>query len=978
MWIEFILLLFLIIYLFHRWATANNDFFLKRGIPHKKPKILFGNMWNLVLKRKSLVDIIVDLYNEHDGSVYGIFDSRQPVLLIRDPDIIKQITVKNFEHFINHRSIFGDENDKNNLFGSSLIMMKDRRWKDMRSTLSPAFTGSKMRQMFRLMSEVAVGAVAYLKCQVMEDPSTTLEVDVKNFVTRYSNDVIASTAFGLEINSFVNNTNEFYLIGKKVTTFTFLQNLRFLLYTYLKELMKILNVGLFDKKSTEYFMRLVIDAMKYRKENNITRPDMINMLMEARGMISSDNPKSHNREWSDVDIVAQCFLFFFAGFDGSASLTCCMAHEIMENAEVQEKLLQEIREIDSNLNGEPVTYEIIQSMRYMDNVISETLRKWTPAALMDRVCNEDITYELKDGKKLEIKKGDVIWIPTAGLHRDSAYYENPEKFDPERFSEANSNNINPFTYLPFGIGPRNCIASRFALLETKVLIYYLLRDFQFAAAKKSCVPLKLNQSGLQLLPKNGFWLKFVARNKNFKDKNNHYMHFTKFDVDEDEVYGFFDSRQPVLLIRDPDIIKQITVKDFNHFINHRALFNDENDKNNLFGSSLVSMRDSRWKDMRSTLSPAFTGSKMRQMFRLMNDVAVGAVTYLKQQQGADPTYAVEVDVTSFATRYSNDVIASTAFGLEINSFVDNDNEFYLMGKRVTTPTFFGNLRFMLYIYFNGLMKFLKIGPFDKRPTEYFMRLVIDSMKYRKENNITRPDMINMLMEARGMISSDNPKPHNREWSDVDIVAQCFVFFIAGFAATASVTCFMAHEIMENAEVQEKLLQEIRETDNNLNGEPVTYEVIQSMRYMDNVISETLRKWTPATIMDRVCNQDVTYELKDGKKLEIKKGDVIWIPTAGLHRDSAYYENPEKFDPERFNEANNKNINPFTYLPFGTGPRICIASRFALLETKVLIYYLLRDFQFAAAKNSCIPLKLAKSGFQVVPENGFWLQFIARN
>uniref|UniRef100_A0A1B0ACR9 Cytochrome P450 n=1 Tax=Glossina pallidipes TaxID=7398 RepID=A0A1B0ACR9_GLOPL len=765
MWIEFILLLLLIIYLFHRWATANNDFFLKRGIPYKKPKILFGNMWNVILKRKSIVDIIVDLYNEHDEPVYGIFDSRQPVLLIRDPDIIKQITVKNFEHFINHRSMFGDENDKNNLFGSSLVMMKDRRWKDMRSTLSPAFTGSKMRHMFRLMNEVAVRAVAYLKRQVMEDPSHTLEIDVKNFVTRYSNDIIASTAFGLEINSFVNNTNEFYLMGKKVTTFTFLQNLRFLLFTYLKELMKILNVGLFDKKSTEYFMRLVIDAMKYRKENNITRPDMINMLMEARGMISSDNPKSHNREWSDVDIVAQCFLFFFAGFDANASLA---------------------------------------------------------------------------------------------------------------------------------------------------------------------------------------------------------------------VYGFFDSRQPVLLIRDPDIIKQITVKDFNHFINHRALFNDENDQNNLFGSSLVTMRDSRWKDMRSTLSPAFTGSKMRHMFRLMNEVAIGAVAYLKQQQREDPTHAVEVDVTNFATRYSNDVIASTAFGLEVNSFVNNDNEFYLMGKKVTTPTFFGNLRFMLYIYLNGLMKFLRIGPFDKKSTEYFMRLVIDAMKYRKENNITRPDMINMLMEARGMISSDNPKPHNREWSDVDIVAQCFVFFVAGFAATASVTCFMAHEIMENAEVQEKLLQEIRETDNNLNGEPVTYEVIQSMRYMDNVISETLRKWTPATIMDRVCNEDITYELKNGEKLEIKKDDVIWIPTAGLHRDAAYYESPEKFDPERFNEANNNNINPFTYLPFGTGPRICIASRFALLETKVLIYYLLRDFEFAAAKKSCIPLKLAKSAFQVVPENGFWIKFIPRN
>uniref|UniRef100_A0A1B0G7T9 Cytochrome P450 n=1 Tax=Glossina morsitans morsitans TaxID=37546 RepID=A0A1B0G7T9_GLOMM len=612
MWIEFILLSCLIIYLFHRWATANNDFFLKRGIPHKKPKILFGNMWNLILKRKSIVDIIVDLYNEHDGP----------------------------------------------------------------------------------------------------------------------------------------------------------------------------------------FMR--------------------------------------------------------------------------------------------------------------SSFVNERLALLWPS--------QDVTYELKDGKKLEIKKDDVIWIPTAGLHRDSAYYENPEKFDPERFNEANNNNISPFTYLPFGMGPRNCI--EFILLSC--LIIYLLNRWATANNDfflKRGIPYKK--------PKilfGNMW-NLILKRKSIVD-----IIVDLYNEHDGPVYRFFDSRQPVLLIRDPDIIKQITVKDFNHFINHRALFNDENDQNNLFGSSLVTMRDSRWKDMRSTLSPAFTGNKMRQMFRLMNEVAVGAVAYLKQEQREDPTRAVEVDVTHFASPH-------------------------------VTATM--------------------IGPFDKKSTEYFMRLVIDAMKYRKENNIIRSDMINMLMEARGMISSDNPKPHNREWSDVDIVAQCFLFFFAGFDANASLACCMAHEIMENAEVQEKLLQEIRETHNNLNGEPVTYEVIQNMRYMDNVISETLRKWTPAAFMDRVCNQDVTYELKDGKKLEIKKDDVIWIPTAGLHRDSAYYENPEKFDPERFNEANNNNISPFTYLPFGMGPRNCIASRFALLETKVLIYCLLRDFQSAKAKKSCVPLKLIQTGLQLLPRNGFWLKFIAR-
>ncbi|KAL9872949.1 putative cytochrome P450 9f2 [Glossina fuscipes fuscipes] len=127
--------------------------------------------------------------------VYGFFDQRQPVLLIRDAELLKQITVKDFNHFVNDRTVFGDEKDKNNLFVSSLFMMKDSRWKDMRSTLSPAFTGSKMRQMLQLMNKFANDATAYLKQQKKQSASQGLEIDVKNFATRYSNDIIASTEF---------------------------------------------------------------------------------------------------------------------------------------------------------------------------------------------------------------------------------------------------------------------------------------------------------------------------------------------------------------------------------------------------------------------------------------------------------------------------------------------------------------------------------------------------------------------------------------------------------------------------------------------------------------------------------------------------------------------------------------------------------------------------------------------------------------
>ncbi|XP_013101421.1 probable cytochrome P450 9f2 [Stomoxys calcitrans] len=511
MWTEFLILVSVALYLFYRWATAYKDFFRDRGLPYCKPVPMVGNFWEMILRRKSMFDIVIDLYNKSDSKVYGVFDQRQPLLLIRDPELVKQIAIKDFDHFVNHRSLF-DETDTKDLFGASLFMMKDNRWKDMRSTLSPAFTGSKMRSMFQLMNEVAQHTLAHVKKQPAVFTPEGLELQVKDFITRFTNDIIASTAFGLQVNSYDNMDNEFYRMGKKVTQFSFKQNIKFMLFANFKKIMKILDIKLFDKASTEYFMRLVLDAMKYRQQHNVHRPDMIHMLMESRGMFKDqEHLKTTNREWSDVDIVGQCFLFFFAGFETSAALTCLTTHELMENPDVQEKLLEEIQDVEQQLEGKTLTYDAIMGMRYLDMVVQECLRKWPGAIATDRVCTKDITYNLDDGTKLDIKKGECVWIPIVGFHRDPKYYENPMKFDPERFSEENKDRIPPFAYMPFGVGPRNCIGSRFALLETKVMIYYLLREFKFTPAKQSCIPLKLNPASFQLAPKDGFWVNFISR-----------------------------------------------------------------------------------------------------------------------------------------------------------------------------------------------------------------------------------------------------------------------------------------------------------------------------------------------------------------------------------------------------------------------------------------------------------------------------------
>ncbi|ERL89341.1 hypothetical protein D910_06712 [Dendroctonus ponderosae] len=199
-------------------------------------------------------------------------------------------------------------------------------------------------------------------------------------------------------------------------------------------------------------------------------------------------------------------IFFFAGFDSVAIVMCFGSYELAVNKEIQNKLRSEVVE-SRRLNGGKVTYESLLKMNYMDQVISEVLRKWPPIPTADRVATQPYTIEPvnADEKPVNLKIGDVISIPIFGYHRDPKNFENPTKFDPERFSDENKSKIKPYTYMPFGLGPRNCIGSRFALLEIKALFYHLLLNFEIEPTKITTVPMKLSVKTFTPTPVGGFW-----------------------------------------------------------------------------------------------------------------------------------------------------------------------------------------------------------------------------------------------------------------------------------------------------------------------------------------------------------------------------------------------------------------------------------------------------------------------------------------
>lgn len=103
-------------------------------------------------------------------------------------------------------------------------------------------------------------------------------------------------------------------------------------------------------------------------------------------------------------------------------------------------------------------------------------------------------------KPILLDKDQMLWLSPYAIQRDEKYYPNPERFDPERFNDDNRHNITPYIYYPFGIGPRNCIGSRFALLEIKLLFYHLIRKFTLIPTKETIIPLTYRKAAVNIMP----------------------------------------------------------------------------------------------------------------------------------------------------------------------------------------------------------------------------------------------------------------------------------------------------------------------------------------------------------------------------------------------------------------------------------------------------------------------------------------------
>ncbi|CAG2105908.1 unnamed protein product [Medioppia subpectinata] len=499
-----------------KWNRSLN-YWKDRNISGPKPVPYFGNTLSHFLKPRPYVEL--EWYNTY-GRLYGVHEMGAPVLVVADPVLIKQILVKDFHKWRNNNS-----KDSTQLFPKHLGNARDDHWKRFRHVLSPGFTLGKLKRMYPLIDECCQEVMRALDRKLSVSSGQTVDVQLKPLMTDYTMDVIASTAFATKThthshpnNPFVANVNKFFVFNR----FKTLSAMILPTFVTHSRVWKAV-VGGGGQTPIMFFTQIVKRLLSERKKSGKIYNDLLQLLIDSERVdindqtvsadikASTDAAEAHrvmkgigndlaadeqvlsdqlfDKTLTEEEIINQCVGLLIAGVESTALTLSLCTYELALNPDIQNLLVAEIKEA-FNENTADIDYETLWRLPLLDAVVSETVRKYPQGIFLRREASETVVLSTgrSDGSTVTIEKGMFVSIPVYGIHHDPDNYPDPLVFKPDRFLSKNSHHIKPYTYLPFGAGPRNCIAMRLALFEVKLLVAKMIQQFRFYAVADTPIP----------------------------------------------------------------------------------------------------------------------------------------------------------------------------------------------------------------------------------------------------------------------------------------------------------------------------------------------------------------------------------------------------------------------------------------------------------------------------------------------------------
>ncbi len=348
-------------------------------------------------------------------------------------------------------------------------------------------------------------------------------------------DVTASCGFGLESGAFADDadSNEFRKmsaellgLGKRSPMWI----VRLVMILSFPSLAKALRMTFFPVDVMLFFEDLIKRTLKQRRsegDDRVKRNDLIDLALEAinnqdAGLDGEEieqfekdaqvklqsKRKIVDSEELELLLVANAIQLFMAGYETTSTIMAVCMYFLAKHPDVQERARQEVD--DAYQGKDELDYSTLQGMSYLEAVLNESSRLW-PLTVVERECVKD--YKVS-GTDFTIPKGMLVQLPTLAVMKDERHFgPDAEQFDPDRFFDpARRAERNPYSFLAFGQGPRNCLGMRFAMLQMKSALAAALKEFRFVTCDKTVDELVVDPQSSSNQPLGGFWVKVQKRN----------------------------------------------------------------------------------------------------------------------------------------------------------------------------------------------------------------------------------------------------------------------------------------------------------------------------------------------------------------------------------------------------------------------------------------------------------------------------------
>jgi len=342
----------------------------------------------------------------------------------------------------------------------------------------------------------------------------------------------------------------------------------------------------------------------------------------------------------------------------------------------------------------------------------------------------------------------------------------------------------------------------------------------------------------------------------------------------------------------------------------------------VLGNGLLTSEGSFWKCQRRLMQPAFHKQELAGFVDTMNEATLAALARIETEQGAGRTFDLHTELMRLTFR----IVGLTLLSRDLDGEARAVGDALAIGLRWANEHVESLVRIPQWVPTPNNRRFAEA----KRTLDTLVLRIVGERRAAATDPDRRRDLLDMLLQAKDADTGE-------VMSDEQIKHELLTLILAGHETTANALTFLYYALSRHPEVREKVRQEV---DTVLGDRMPTPADLKKLEYVTCVIEETMRLYPPAWIFERQANQD---DVVAG--VPVKKGMVMMLCPYVVHRSARYWDDPLRFDPERFRPERRGAIGKHVYMPFGAGHRFCIGNSFAMMEMQAIVAVLARRCRF---------------------------------